>query len=518
MDKIKRFYDKKVFLTAFLATFIIHGERIFNAFSWHDDATYLLKGWNKGLRHGRWLHHLMATGVEYISGNEGLPVISGIIAALCIALMACLLFELFKIKDYWVQLPLILIFCAIPSVAGHLGYMVSVGYDFIGKLICVFAAYILCKGIGGKKSVLIFLTASLSFAFALGEYQCHVAFYLTVLLCYFSLEILHTRHTWKEFFCKAFYYVGSAVVGLVEYLLILKIFLIKTGTELTSYAGTDSFGIVSISEYVERVIFAYKDFMNPKLDAAYNMFPFHWNGWHDGLLHILFGLMLLILLLKIVKRDYKGTIQNMIAFVLLPLGLNFNFVVYGRDAMHSLHVYHYILVFTYLFVLTRAVVAHLEEISLSDRIKQIVKKGIYGIVVVFVFIIGALYIRYDNFCYLQTELRQEKAISYYTTLVARIQSVEDYDKNYPIAFINAEQKFNEADEIDSRFDMIVTNPYNAEMVNSYNWDDFMKLWVGFDPSFAKSEDFEDNEIVRDMPSYPDDGSIQVIDSVVVVKF
>ena len=518
MNIIRKSYDKKVFLTAFLATFIIHGARIFNVLCWHDDVKYIFRGWNTGLRHGRWLHHIMATIIEYTSGHEILPVFSGIVSALCIGLIACLLLDLFEIKEYWLQFPLILIFCAIPSVTGHFGYIGSAGYDFVGKLLCAAGAYILCKGIEGKKGVLSFELGALLFACSLGEYQCYVPFYLTILLIYFTKEILKAHNTWKEFFVKAIYYVGSSVVGLVLYLVILKLFLYAAGTELTSYAGTDTFGVVNISTYIERVIFAYQDFFVPHMNEPYNMFPFHWDGWHAGLLFGLFGLMLLNLVLKVIKKEYNGAVQSIIAFILLPLGLNFNFIVYGAEATHSLHMYHYILLFLYLFVLAEVISEQIFFVSSKDTVKQALIKGICGITAVVVLIFGVLYIRYDNYCYMQAEVRQEKAISYFTTLITRIQSVDGYDDDYPIAFMNADQKKNSIDEITDRFDPIVTNPYSYPIVNSYDWEDYIRLWCGFEPSYADPSEYFDNEIVQEMPSYPDDGSIQVMDGVVVVKF
>lgn len=518
MNTILNKHNKTIFITTFVTIFIVHGSKFFNVLCWHDDAQYIFRGWNTGLCHGRWFHHILSSIIEYTSGHEILPVFSGIISALCIALIACLIFDLFEIKDYRIQLPLILIFCAIPSVTGHFGYIGSAGYDFIGKLLCVAGAYIVCRGNSSKKGLLAFIVGAILFACSLGEYQCYVPFYLTILLAYFTKEVLTSQKSWKEYFSKAIYFVGSSIIGLGLYLVILKLFLAFSGKELTSYAGTDTFGIVGISEYVKRVVFAYTDFFSPQWNATYNMFPFHWDGWHVGLLLGLFGLMAVVIIFKIVKREYFGVVQSVVAFVLLPLGLNFNFIVYGAEATHSLHMYHYVMLYVYLFVLLYGIKEDILTILKNDQFKQILIQWIYGITAAVVLIFGVLYIRYDNYCYMQAEVRQEKAISYFTTLVTRIQSVEGYDNDYPIAFVNARQKINNVDEIDSQFDPIVTNPYHESIVNNYAWEDYMSLWIGFEPDFADPADYDVDEKVQKMPSYPDDGSIQILDDVIVVKF
>ena len=46
----------------------------------------------------------------------------------------------------------------------------------------------------------------------------------------------------------------------------------------------------------------------------------------------------------------------------------------------------------------------------------------------------------------------------------------------------------------------------------------MKYWCGFDPEEADASSFEELPEVKKMPSYPADGSIQVVKGTLVVKF
>ncbi len=64
-------------------------------------------------------------------------------------------------------------------------------------------------------------------------------------------------------------------------------------------------------------------------------------------------------------------------------------------------------------------------------------------------------------------------------------------------------------------------PYGADVrgyVNDWNWINFMRQWTGFSPVIADAVPYYENEEVLAMPSYPDKGSIKVIDDVIVVKF
>jgi len=46
----------------------------------------------------------------------------------------------------------------------------------------------------------------------------------------------------------------------------------------------------------------------------------------------------------------------------------------------------------------------------------------------------------------------------------------------------------------------------------------MKCWCGYAPTFADAKKYENNYIVQSMPRYPNDGSIKIIDNVIIVKF
>ena len=46
----------------------------------------------------------------------------------------------------------------------------------------------------------------------------------------------------------------------------------------------------------------------------------------------------------------------------------------------------------------------------------------------------------------------------------------------------------------------------------------MEYWCGFAPATISEEEFIDHPEVKDMPNYPNDGSMKLVDGVIVVKF
>ena len=111
---------------------------------------------------------------------------------------------------------------------------------------------------------------------------------------------------------------------------------------------------------------------------------------------------------------------------------------------------------------------------------------------------------------------QEQAKSYFTSLINRIQTTDGYFSDMAIMYINDDKKrigFSRAPE---NFDRIRIPPYSGDsIINGYSWKTFMATWCGFRPE--ETEIGGDDEI-EEMPHYPDDGSIKVINNVAVVKF
>lgn len=499
-------WDKNYFFGIAILVIIIHGTMLFNKIAWHDEMGTMFLGWHTSLYHGRWFCHVLSTIFATVAGLEGVPLFHGAVVAICIACMALLIFDMFHIQKNGFKVSLALIFVAIPAVSGNLGYIGSSAQNFIGLLICVCAAYVLCKGINGKKNIWTFLLSVILLACSIGEYQCYITFYLTILLVYMTQTVVEERVTWKDFWIQAIYYVGAAVLGLIGYLVTNELILKITSIQLTDYANTDTYGLVSIEEYFERLQFVYEDFWTGGYPNSYTMFPFRWAEIYQILLVVLIALEVIVLLKKLLKKDIRGLLQLVLLGILVPLGLNFNFILYTD--VHSLHMYQYVMFFVLMVVLCQGSVEHV----------NVYKKMLCTIVTCVVMFMGVLYARYDNVCYMYTLVRHDAAINYFTTLVTRIQSIEGYDDAYPVVYINPDNKSNIIDVVPYTYEAPLTNPYNSEIINAYTWRNMLQIKCGFAPAEMPESSYKNDPRVMEMPSYPDAGSIKIIDGVIVIKF
>ena len=132
-----------------------------------------------------------------------------------------------------------------------------------------------------------------------------------------------------------------------------------------------------------------------------------------------------------------------------------------------------------------------------------------------------MYARFDNQCYLKDMLHQQEAISYYTTVITRIKSLPGYRPDMEVLFANTENAKDPTVYNIDELDFIRLNPYwhnSYEYLHSLTREQFIKVWCGADFSWAWDPELQFSPEVQAMPSYPADGSVQMVRDVLIVKF
>ena len=118
----------------------------------------------------------------------------------------------------------------------------------------------------------------------------------------------------------------------------------------------------------------------------------------------------------------------------------------------------------------------------------------------------------------QADVMQTEAISYYNTLITRIQSTEGYTADTPVVYIEDRSKNDDSFSGNKAFDPIYLPPYQGNsIINDFAWEETMELWCGFAPVKGDEEEL-DPKVIEGMSVYPDDGSVKMVKGTVVVKF
>ena len=511
--KIDKKKDKDILFFTFVWGILTHGIMFFNKFSFFDELHYMF-----GVGHtyplGRWMLGIMESITKFLfgSGLFSLPVLNGGISLLCLAVAICIIVRILEIENRWGIIVICGVMVAFPTITCMFAYMYTAPYYMVGFLLGVIGIGCVCSE---KMNIVSLLTGAILFACAIGVYQAFIPFMLCLLLIYFMNEILKNRiNNWYIFARKTVYLGSFCGLALAIYYLVLQVFLKCLKLKLSGYKGANEDGLIlsNLNEYKWRVILAYQEFFQPSEDGEYlfwNMYP--WNM--QKIYYILIALIALVSIFFIIylgKENIMKSIWFVLLLMLLPLGINFIFIMVNKWSVYALTNYSQVMIFVFF-------------VWLIENVKMLKinwGKWIYGGGIALILFSGISYSRYANVCYLNAELMRNQMISYYTTLITRIQSGEGYREELPIVFINGGQK----ESLDwakmEEFQDIAIEAYRWDVtINDNSWVRFMEYYCGYAPTMIEDVTmFEDMQEVKEMPCYPNDGSIQIINDTIIVKF
>ena len=505
-----------MFVTTIVFGLLCHGIMLFNKYLTYDDANYFaLVG--STYKSGRWMLGILEdlTHVLFGSYPYSIPVVNGFLTIIFIAIAACLIVNLFCINNKLLICAESMLLVSTPVVTSMMGYMFTAPYYGLGLLLSVFGAFLICK----YRKWYSVLAGIIVCACSIGVYQAFLPVSLCILLFYMIKEIFDSENAvWTVFLKKTFYYLATTFASLGIYVLLNKLFLTIHHEQLSDYQGISGMGKASVSEYLHRFLFSYKNFINPsvgingepKLTAF--LYPMSARFLYRILL-ILIAATIVFLIYLAFKSDIRKAFQIFILVCLIPPAVNFIYIVSDPKVVYSLMLYGQVMIFVFWGWIIQTITPHLRYKTAKRAV------SVAGICIIIAF--SLIYLRYDNVCYLKLDLQQSREVSYFTTLVTRIKSVEDYKEEYPVVYIN-EQKINDSTigEV-SELGIVTIPPYHLnamDSLNNYAWKSCVKLWTGFSPELKEAKDFENLQEVKAMPSYPNDGSIKVINNTVVVKF
>ena len=505
LKKIKIQY-KIAFLSTIVFGFLSQGMGIFNKYSYSDDIGGLFT-LGATVTSGRWMLELVSKLEKLIFGDGtfSMPIINGIISFIYIGIAACLIVSLFEIENKTLCACLGGIMIVFPTITGLFGYMFTLPSYMLGMLLGVIGAYIVCKNNNWKIVFgIIFMTL------CVGIYQAFIPFIIGIFVIWLIKYTTEHSNNIFDIIKQILKIIISIILFVGLYFIINSIFISYYNVELTTYQGINTMGKESISDYISRIVYAYGRFFILNEKSQYYMYYGNIKLIYYFIIIITIILMI-ILIIDIFKINKINSVILTLLFFSIPLASNFIFVMVNPEYVHALMVYGQIIPIILLIVLLDNDAVNNKYIRILSTIGTIV-----------ILILNVMYCRFDNQCYLKATFSQQEAISYFTTLITRIKSCEDYDDDLPVSFIFVDGKHIEDKTmyIMSELDYIRIMPYDNQFdyVNNYVWKIYMKRWCGYDPNIIDGSDLLDNIEVLNMSCYPDAGSIKVVDNRIVVRF
>lgn len=477
----------------------------------YDELMNTPSGYGTGAESGRWFLRILGDFFGAQFGNYSLPFINGMLSVLLLSLSAALIAGMFRMESKFLAVMLGGFFVSFPAVTSTFMFMYTAVYYSVAVFFSVLAAWLMVRF---PKKIVLNLLAVVLIACSLGIYQAYFPNTVSllvmsiILLCAFSKE----ETTWKDVFFLALRYVVVLALGMILYFILHKVLVAAWGLEINSYQGLDSMGQTSVSEVLSAVVRGYKDFinlfrhdvmcLNPTTYVRRSYFLMM-ASWGIGALCLLFG----------EKGCKVRKVFLVLGFLAFPIAVYLIYVMTPNGWVYTLMAYS--VVFVSVFNLVWA-----DKFQVSFDKKEIVRKGTQWIASLTSVIMIAVYIWYGNGCYMGLEYTKYHDMSYFQTMVTQIKSLDGYNDELPLALIG-----NEINDTTNNMGSLVGGTFGLggktdTNINAYSRNYIITKFLGFAPQFCGYEEIKElleNEEVQEMPCYPDDGSIKIIDGVIVVK-
>lgn len=507
-EKVKQLLsgkDKLVFLSCLLSGIILHGAILFSNFSYRDDVTYhfTLGETFSSLRWSLGIYERIRDCLHV--GTFSLNAWNGTWSLIWIAISAVIVVRLLDISDTFLSILIGISMVAFPVVTSTFAYMFTAHCYFFALFLMTLAIYSADKYRYG------WIVAVAMISVGTGIYQAY--FVYAAALAWAKIICDFWKSDENRVRKSSIKIIVALILGVALYLVLSKIFVAYQNVEVNDYQGmAQGLNSVDVSNIGYALFRTYKAFFRL---AIWDVCGLSNSTSIRAAYKILYALIAILLL--IIGWENRNKIKKMIAWVgmlfLFPFSVSAIWLLQyagGGAFVHTLMLYSYIMV----LILPIALIGQIKN---ETHIKRILYTVLGMTVLLIVGYNGWL----DNAAYEKASRLQESANAYCTELISNIRNTEGYCDELPIAFVYDENAIDDTIQPLWQYNEITLQGYSIRG-NQFNafatFPEYMSLHCGFkyDTPDNYSEICESEE-VKEMPVYPDYGSIKVIDDVVVVK-
>ncbi len=491
------------FVSALAFGLVTHLYMLTNKLPNHDDIGHLF-GSDYGAASGRWLLPF----VLRIHGSFSLPWLIGLLALVFLGLSACLTVSVLRIRRPLGCILTAALMVSFPSVAATFAYMFSADAYFFSLLLACLAGFLACKFRWGWVFAILPLTLSM------GIYQSYFGVAAVLMVGALIFETLDGKLPLPRLFLRALGFVISLGVSMGLYLAISK--LASRATGLVDYMGISGMGKLPLAQLPELLVRAYGEY--------FLFFLRNQSTAHAFFMKYLFVLAVLasLYLLVFILRQRKLKPLSILFFLLLllayPLAGGLIVLMAPETSAHLLMLYGLLYILLLPLALMEYAHPRAEKVGGFHRFALAASSWL---VVLTLAASAYCYAVYSNEVYLKMQLSYEQTVAFSTRLLSAVEQTEGYVPDMPIVLVGtSEESAALAPEL-NRISMIGALNMNA-LINSYTNGLFLQRYLGisnevFNNDTDIAQEFDDFYEVIEMPVYPAQGSIRIIDDYAVVR-
>lgn len=429
-----------------------------------------------------------------ISSFFSIPWVLGLLSMLYLSIALCVIISVFDIKRYTAIILCGTVFVTHPAITDLIGYLFTMDGYCVGILFACIGVWFFEKKEGKKRIVGFVLMATL----AIGIYQANLSFIIYLVCIKAILEIYTSKKVDKTFWKKYLTYVLLIIVSFALYFLCLKVMQSMLGAQMASYAGFNTASLPTFGYFVSVLWKDAAEFIHRFVGSDFEFTAYE-------ILNIIFALGFLITNVKvIVKEKIYKSFSTLLTIIMLMIVLVYSTSIFDFATNALWYRWEMMQCVPLWYVLF---------IILIDRYLVGVFQSACAITVG---MISFNFFLIANITYLNQELAFQQTYEQSSFVLNRILSLDDYSKDMPIYIIGEYQE--------ERRDWLLDKIPENMTVDTIIMQDFLSVaYYNMGVSFSLADELEIEKVkntidVEKMPSWPEKGSVESVNGVIVVKF
>lgn len=450
----------------------------------------------------------------YISITRGkivVPWLIGLLSLLWCSLAVYYIVRIFKIKNRNKLFLIVGICVTNPTVyALTATYIHDLDADMFAMFLAVFAVYLwdwTSNNSSWRISLKYVLIGSGILSVSLGIYQSYISVTITLIIIKCIYELFE-KNCFQNTLLKGLRGILMLLLAAIFYLAEIKMFQRITGISMldnNSYNGLGNIQKIFSENLFYRIAETYSNFIGTFQNFLLS----------SKTPQIMTGIMILLLLcislfcVTGLKRvAWKNKCLALVLLIVLPFGMNLSFFL-NNGLGHMLM--QYAVWFVWLFAVI--LVQWFDE---NTGMNENVKKSAQRIVFILITLIIIENIQTSNAIYMKKEIEYQSTLSYMTSVVDKMEKHEEYiSGETPVLFIG--EYLGNCKEGFENYSLITGIGIEGPITYKSSYEAYFEYVLGIHVIMAEDESLENDIRVLQMPVFPKEGSINMIDEVMVVK-
>ena len=501
-------YVKWSFWTAIVMGLVAHLYIFTNLLPNHDAVFHLFQC-DYGTASGRWF----LPTVLALDGSFQMSWLQGLLSLLALAGTVCITTSLLHIRQPLAIIITAALLTAFPTVAATFTYMFTADAYFFGLLLAACAAWVAARWpVWGLPAGALLLILSLA------VYQSYFPVAAVLLVGTLLFDCLEGRLHFRRIVLRGLRMVATLGLGILVYMAAARLIAALSGG-LSDYMGISSMGSFSLAEL--------PSLLRQCVEAYRTIFLQNDSGWYFSVtrwLLVLAACATAVLLLTLIARRQVGLARGLLALVLVvlyPLAGSLIVIMVAGAEVHDLMIYGLV----YLLVLPLGLASFAwDHASEMGGVHASVQSLVSWVILAALAFTGYNYIVADNKAYLKMDVSFSQIEAYSNRLVSAIQSTSGYTTDLTVVLVGAENSDPLLEVAPELSQIALTGALNmATYRTQYSYGYLLNRFCALPNTVALVGDLPESQrsatlaVANTMPAYPQEGSVQLAEGVLIVR-